>query len=105
VAELVFSRYSEAFFDLAQQSGQLERFADDARLLQTALDKDNPATDSQLRDFLYHPQISEASKIQLVETSLRGKVSDDMLGLVAVVIKKQRERELHLVLGSFLKKG
>jgi F-type H+-transporting ATPase subunit delta len=103
VAELVSSRYSEAFFALGQQSGKLEGFAQDARLVLDILEKDAEEEDATLGEFLYHPQISEESKTRVVESVLKGKVNDETLGLVAVVIKKQRERELPAVLEAFIK--
>jgi len=105
VAELVFSRYSEAFFDLARQTGQMERFADDAKLVLTALDTSPQAEGgSNLGEFLCHPQISEADKIGVLEASLKGKVADETVGLIVVIIRKQRESELADILRSFLKK-
>jgi len=105
VAELVSSRYSDAFFDLGLQNGQLERFAEDAGLVLSMLEvNENDADSSGLRDFLFHPQISEDSKIGVVEASLKGKVCDEIVGLIVIVIKKQRERELPAVLTAFLKK-
>jgi F-type H+-transporting ATPase subunit delta len=101
VAELASSRYSAAFFDLGLTSGKLESFAADALLVRDVL-KDDTSKGESLSDFLYHPQISESAKISLVESALRGKVSEETLGLVAVVIKKQRERELAAVLDAFI---
>ena len=115
MAELVSGRYSEAFFDLGLLNGLLERFAEDARLVQSVLesgatqskdsrDADVGADNSRLSDFLYHPQISEDSKIKVVEAALKGKVCDEMLGLIVVIIRKRRESELPSVLALFLKK-
>jgi F-type H+-transporting ATPase subunit delta len=104
VAELVSSRYSEAFFELALQDGQLDTLAKDAQLVLDMLAQDAASSDGQLGGFLYHPQISEDSKTSVVDEALRGKVSDELLGLVVILIRKQRERELVPVLESFLKK-
>jgi F-type H+-transporting ATPase subunit delta len=106
MAELVSNRYSAAFFDLGQSSDKLEVFATDARLVLEILAGEQTAgVDAQanLGGFLYHPQISEDSKIGVVESVLSGKVCDETLGLVAILIKKQRERELPQVLEAFLK--
>ena len=103
MAKLVSGRYSEAFFGLAQQSGNMERFADSARLIFDMLDKGEESTKGSFSDFLFHPQISERSKISVVEASLKGKVNDEIIGLIVVMIKKQRESELRDVLESFLK--
>jgi F-type H+-transporting ATPase subunit delta len=102
LAELVSRRYSEAFFELALQSNQLERFAQDARLVLELLEKESE--DSKLGEFIYHPQIAEESKISLMESALKGKVCDEIVGLIIVIVRKQRERELSTVLDLFLRK-
>jgi F-type H+-transporting ATPase subunit delta len=103
VAELASHRYSAAFFDLGLSSGKLESFATDARLVLDILASEEATKGETLSDFLYHPQISEGVKTSVVESVLRGKVNDETLGLVAVVIKKQRERELTSVFEAFIK--
>jgi F-type H+-transporting ATPase subunit delta len=104
MAELVCGRYSDAFFELGKQEDQLERFAQDAKLVLDMLTEPQEGEDASLGRFLYHPQISEDSKISVVEGALKDKVHDDVLGLIIVIIRKQRERELADVLQSFLNK-
>jgi len=104
MAKLVSSRYSEAFFDLGLQSSKLEPFAKDAALILDMLDKDSKYADSRLGEFLYHPQIFEGDKIRVVETALGGKVNAETIGLIVIMIRKQRERELPAVLEMLLEK-
>ena len=104
MAKLVSSRYSEAFFDLALQSGLLERFAEDAEFVLSILNAKMAEADHSLGEFLYHPQIFEDDKIKVVEAVLGGKVSGETVGLIVVMIRKQRERELPKVLRQFLEK-
>ena len=105
MAELVSSRYSDAFFELGLQHGQLERFAEDARLVLATLEADPADEDGDLlKNFLFHPQISEDSKIGVVEAAFKGKICDETIGLMVIVIRKQREVVLPAVLESFLKK-
>ena len=104
MANLVSSRYSEAFFELALQSSQLESFANDAKLILSMLAESSAETGYQLREFLYHPQISEDDKISVVEVALKGKTCEEIIGLIIVMIRKQRERELPAALEMFLEK-
>ncbi|MCL2616266.1 MAG: ATP synthase F1 subunit delta [Defluviitaleaceae bacterium] len=104
MAELVSRRYSEAFFDLALESGKIELFAEDARFVLDTLAHDAVDTESKLGEFLYHPQIAEESKISVVESALKGKVCDELVGLIVMIIRKQRERVLPSVLELFLQK-
>jgi F-type H+-transporting ATPase subunit delta len=102
VAELVSNRYSEAFFDLGQSLEKLENFATDARLVLDVLAEETTKGET-LGEFLYHPQISEGIKTSVVESALRGKICEETLGLLAIIIKKQREREMASVLEAFIK--
>jgi F-type H+-transporting ATPase subunit delta len=103
VAELASHRYSAAFFDLGLTSGKLDSFAEDAKLVLDILINEDATKGETLGEFLYHPQISEGVKTSVVQSVLRGRVNEETLGLAAVVIKKQRERELVSVLEAFIK--
>ncbi len=84
MAGLVAQRYGAAIFELAKEKDAVvELETEIIAVSESFLDLD-------LEEFLGHPKIPMAEKIKVLETSLSGKVSHDLLGLLVLVVKKGR---------------
>lgn len=102
MAKLASTRYAGALFSHAGDSddaeGALRQLSDEARLVVEILDEND-----ELRRFLAHPHITEAEKVQVFENILRGRVSEALLGLVVLIVRKRRESIMRDVLGEFVR--
>ena len=96
MAELAANRYATALFELAMETGRLELFDDEVRLVYDTL-----KNSSEFLEVLNHPRISGDEKFKILEDAFKGKVSDDILGLFSIVLKKNRESELTDILRLF----
>jgi len=86
MVELVAKRYGQALFELAIESGQLEERELEINIVLEAL-KEEP----DLSLILSHPNISKEAKIEAVESIFSHNVSHDIIGFLALAIKKGRE--------------
>ena len=96
MAKLVSKVYGDALFELAVENNNLGTIWDEVRTVSEALDA-NP-------DFLptlKHPDMSMEKKQELVESIFKGKLSTDVMGLLDVMIRKNRIGELPSVLVYF----
>ncbi len=75
-------RYAQAVFELAADSGELERWLDDLTLLADS------AASQQLRQTLSAPRISLARKERVIRESLGGSVSPLALNLMALLTSR-----------------
>jgi len=97
MADVAVRRYARALYMLAEEREQLAEYGDAARLV-----ADIFASDESFGTVFRHSQITGAEKQALVEKAFKGHIPDDFLGLLAVVIRKNREKELEKILDCFI---
>lgn len=96
MAKLVSKVYGDALFELAIEENKLESVWDEVRVIEKAL-TDNPAFLPTLR----HPEMSMEKKQELLKEIFGGKLSNDVMGLIDVMVRKNRIGDLEKVLEYF----
>ncbi len=97
MAKLIEKTYGDALFETAVEGGRLDELFEEAKGVKAAFEEN-----AQLLQFLSHPKISKEEKIAFIENVFKGRVSDDMVGMLVVMIKKGRQREIVKVCGYFI---
>lgn len=97
MAEIIANRYATALFDIAFEKGAMLKFEEEARMILKVL-----ADEADYLKLLSHPSITEEQKIELVEKAFAGQVSEEFIGLIALVIKKARTEYLVRILEKFI---
>lgn len=97
MAQLVTKRYATALFDIANEQGAMKSFEDQVSIMKDALEKEG-----EFFTILSHPSILQAEKIQMVETVFKGKVSEELVGLLVLSIKKGRQDLILDIFETFL---
>ncbi|MBQ6537731.1 MAG: ATP synthase F1 subunit delta [Eubacterium sp.] len=96
MAKLVSKVYGDALFEIAVEDNNLDGIWNEVRVISESLSA-NP-------DFLptlKHPDMSMEKKQELVESIFKDKLSKDVMGLLDVMIRKNRIGELPSVLKYF----
>jgi F-type H+-transporting ATPase subunit delta len=83
--EKLSSLYASALFNLAVESSSDSEFLEQAVLVHNTL------SDAECRHVLVHPHIPAAEKRKLFTDAFDGKVRAELLGLLYLVIDKNRE--------------
>lgn len=98
MAKLVSKTYGEALFEVAMETG-----ADKACELMEEIAgvKEILAQNPQFDELMKHPGIPKQEKLQVAETVFKGRVSDELEGLLEVVISKERYGELPAIFAYF----
>lgn len=102
MAKLVSKTYGEALYEIAMESEDVAK-ADDllAQVQQISqILRENPDFDK----LMMHPGVSEPEKLQAVETVFKGRVSDEITGLIKIVVQKERYGELQNIFKYFVDK-
>ena len=89
MAKLAAKVYGDAIFQLAVEERKVEEFLKEIPALMTALEE-NP----ELSAIMDHPKIIKEEKIRLLEDCFRGKISDELCGLLTLTVTKDRYKEL-----------
>ncbi|MGL4736739.1 MAG: ATP synthase F1 subunit delta [Cellulosilyticaceae bacterium] len=97
MAQLVTKRYATALFDIANEQGAMKSFEDQVKTMKEVLENE--------KDFftlLSHPSILQAEKIQVVENIFDGRVAEELVGLLVLIIKKGRQDLILDIFETFL---
>ncbi len=97
MAKLISKRYAVALFELAQETNKIDELNTEVEFIYKSISED--------KDFLIilnHPRISGEEKFNLFQEIFKGQISDEVLGLLSVVVGKNRETELVEIFVEFL---
>ena len=86
MAKLIAKTYGKAIFDLAVENNTIESLDKEVKLV-IDLFNDNV----EISTLFNHPKVIKEEKYSLLEELFKGKISDDFLGLMMVVVKKDRQ--------------
>ena len=96
MAKLIEGIYGEALFELAIEKNELDSMEEQVTLLIQAF-AENP----ELTKLLNHPKISKEEKISVIENIFKGRLSDDIVGFLVIVVEKDRGSEIDGILTYF----
>lgn len=82
---IVAKRYARALFDLAQEKGKTSDAANDLRTVAQVL-QEVP----DLKKLLEHPKMDTSVKNELLKQSFEGKVSEEVLNLLMLLVDRKR---------------
>lgn len=99
MAKQVDTTYGNALFELAVEENKVDSLYDEAQLL-TELLKEN----EELVKLLDHPQIDKDEKKKIIETTFGGRVSDEITGLMVMVVEKGHISSIADIFNYFIKR-
>ncbi len=97
MAELIQKRYGTALFELAQESNRLEEMESEVEQLISIL-----SVEKEFLEVLGHPQVSLSDKRNLIDEVFKDQISNDLLGLMDLILQKHRQSLLLPILNDFM---
>lgn len=97
MAKLVPGTYGDALFELAVEMGKLDSFLDEAKAVVAAI-----ATNDEFNRMMNHPKIVKEDKISTIEAIFKGRISDELLGLMVQLVTKGHTAEMKAVFEHFI---
>ena len=88
--------YASALFELAIERGNVDDSLKEAVLLKDVLQETN------IIRILLNPQIQRNEKQKLLTDTFNGKIQDDLLGFLSLVIEKNRQAFIISILDSYI---
>ncbi len=93
MARQVNTTYGSALFEVAMETNTLDSTLEEVTFVkQTFLEND------ELMKLLLHPNIEKEAKISVVESIYKGKIADEITGLLTMLINKGHQKEIISVL-------
>lgn len=97
MAKLVSKTYGEALFELAVEEGKEDALLEEVSAIKKVLDE-NPDF-SKIMD---HPKILKEDKLETLENVFKGRISEDLLGFLHLIVLKDRYSEIDSILEYFI---
>ena len=97
MAKLVSKTYGEALFELAVEEGKEEEFLTEVASLTAILDE-NP----DFAKLMNHPKILKEEKLSVVEEVFKGRISEELVGFLRLVVTKDRYSDIDDILNYFV---
>ena len=97
MAKLVSKTYGDALFELALETDTLDVMSEEVKSISEAL-KEN----EDLTRLMNHPKIVKEEKIAFIEEIFKGRVSDELVGLMRMIVEKDHYNEMTEVFAYFI---
>ncbi|MBP1743454.1 MAG: synthase subunit delta [Firmicutes bacterium] len=91
--EFLDRRYALALYKVAEEKGKVDQFLAELKNIVELVDKD---ADFQM--LIHHPSVSTENKKKLFENLFKGKVEEDVLSFLKVLLEKGRILEIGTML-------
>lgn len=97
MAKLISKTYGDALFELAVEENKVDDLLGEIGQLQKVLQENE-----DFGRLMTHPKINKNEKIQVVTNVFKGRISDELLGFLTIIISKDRYQEIDGILEYFL---
>lgn len=99
MAKLISKTYGEALFELAVEENKTDVFMEEIQEMMKVLEENK-----EFSVLMNHPKITKEEKIKIVENVFKGRISEELVGFLVLVISKSRYSEIKAILEYFLGK-
>ena len=93
MAKQVNSTYGDALFQLAVEKNKVDDIFEELKDLSAILDENG-----ELIQVLTHPEVVKEEKLALVKNVFEGRVSDEVMGTLMIVVQNDRTSSLKSIL-------
>ena len=97
MAKLISKTYGDALFELAVEENKVDELLGEIVQLQEIL-----KSNEEFGKLLTHPKIIKEEKLKVVTNVFKGRISDELLGFLTIVISKDRYQDIDEILEYFL---
>ena len=99
MAKLVSSTYGDALFELALEQNSVDALFEEAQfVLDTILNNED------VLKVFNHPKIRKEEKCTFIENVFKGRVSEEMVGFLHIIVTKDRYNEILSIFEYFIHK-
>ncbi len=97
MAKLVSKTYGDALFEIAAESGKIDAFYEEIKGVLQVLSEN-----ADLSKLMNHPKVVKEEKIQVIENIFKGRVSDEVVGFMRIIVDKGHFGEIENVMNYFI---
>ena len=99
MAKLVAKVYGDALFAEAVEKQKVDLLFEKKKTLRNVC-----LENEDLMQFLNHPKVVKEEKISVMENVFSGRICDDLMGFLTIIVDKGRQKEILRILDYFIAK-
>ncbi|MBD5461418.1 MAG: F0F1 ATP synthase subunit delta [Lachnospiraceae bacterium] len=99
MAKLISKTYGDALFELAMEQNEADAFLEEVTSLRQILEENG-----EFDKLMNHPKIRKEEKQRVMEEVFRGRISEQLLGFLILILQKERYRDLDQIFMYFTDK-
>ena len=99
MAKLVSNVYGDALFELAMEQNKLDGYLEEAECINQVL-HENP----EFCQVMTHPKVTKEEKTQTIKAVFNGRASDEVVGLMCMVVEKDHFADMEAILDYFVQR-
>ena len=97
MAKLISKTYGDALFELAVEKDKVDVLLEEIVQLQEVLSEND-----EFGKLMNHPKIIKEEKIQVAKDVFEGRISEELLGFLTIIISKDRYKDIDAILDYFV---
>ena len=97
MAKLISKTYGDALFELAVERDKVDVLLEEMEQLKRVLSENE-----EFGRLMNHPKIIKEEKVQVARNVFEGRVSEELLGFLTIVISKDRYRDIDTIIDYFI---
>lgn len=97
MAKLISKTYGDALFELAVENDKVDVLFEEIKQLRSVLSEN-----MEFGRLMNHPKIIKEEKIQVAKNVFEGRISEELLGFITIIIAKDRYKEIDAILDYFI---
>ena len=97
MAKLVSNTYGDALFELALELNQIDNLLEEVKVVSSCIEENEDLT-----RLMNHPKIVKEEKIKIIEDIFTDRVSQELVGLMRMIVEKGHYNEMNQVFGYFI---
>lgn len=97
MAKLISKTYGDALFELAVEKNKVDVLFGEIEQLKGVLSEND-----EFGRLMNHPKIIKEEKIQVAKNVFEGRISDELLGFITIIISKDRYKDIDAILDYFI---
>ena len=94
---MISKTYGDALFELALEENAVDSLAEEVQMVLNVLEENE-----ELMKLLHHPKIVKEQKIKIIQDIFKGRVSDNLMGFLEIIVDKDRYNEIPSIFRFFL---
>lgn len=97
MAKLISKTYGDALFELAVENDKVDVLLEEVEQLKKVLSENE-----EFGRLMNYPKIIKEEKIQVAKNVFAGRISEELLGFLTIIISKDRYRDIDAILDYFV---